>query len=434
MIFSDPAPVAAVAIHASLAKMHILHVLNLSIPIQCGYSFRTQSILEHQRREGWRTSHVTSAKHEWNGRLEEVVDDLPFYRTPPGDGPSARMPVLNQFEIIRGLSRRLEQVIERERPDVLHAHSPALTGMAALKAGRRFGLPVVYECRAFWEDAAVDQGTSREGGWRYRMTRALETHVFRHADAITTICQGLKDDIVARGIPEEKVTIIPNAIDLERFHAELPRDERLAAELGLERGKVLGFIGSFFAYEGLTLLLKALPLVRDVFPDVKVLLVGGGEQDTKLRRQVIDMGLSDSVVMTGRVPYSEVGRYYSLVDLFVYPRMPIRLTELVTPLKPLEAMAQGRLVVASDIGGHRELIAHGETGWLFRAGDPYHLALSIKAALESRDQWEQMRRNARAYVERERNWGIGMRRYRRIYASLASSRPGSLQSASAESL
>ena len=164
-----------------------------------------------------------------------------------------------------------------------------------------------------------------------------------------------------------------------------------------------------------------------------MLLVGGGEQDENLRRQVVNMGLSDSVVMTGRVPYSEVDRYYSLVDLFVYPRMPIRLTELVTPLKPLEAMAQGRLVVASDIGGHRELIEDRKTGWLFKAGDPRHLALAIKEVLDSRDQWERVRRDARAYVERERNWGVGMRRYRRIYHSLVN-RPGSLQSATAQSL
>ncbi len=403
--------------------MRILHILNLSIPMQCGYAFRTQSILEHQRAQGWRTAHVTSAKQEWNGKSEEIVDGLPFYRTPKPDGWLARLPVLNQTAVIRTLAHRLNEVIEVERPDVLHAHSPALTGMAALKAGRKFGLPVVYECRAFWEDAAVDQGTSRENGLRYRMTRALETHVFRQADAVTTICEGLKNDIVSRGIPSEKVTIIPNAIDLEKFRADLVRDEPLARELGLEHAKVLGFIGSFFGYEGLSLLLDALPLVRDEFPEVKVLLVGGGEQDASLRQQIAAAGLADHVIMTGRVPYSEVDRYYSLVDLFVYPRLSMRLTELVTPLKPLEAMAQGRLVVASDIGGHRELIEHGETGWLFKAGDPRHLALAIKEVLASRARWEQIRHNARRYVELHRNWDIGMQRYQRVYQSVIGQPP-----------
>ena len=125
--------------------------------------------------------------------------------------------MLNQLEVARGLSRRLDAVIEQERPDILHAHSPALDGLAALAAGKRHGLPVVYECRAFWEDAAVDHGTTSAGSLRYRLTRALETYVFRHADAVTCICEGLRADIVARGVSQERVTVIPNAVDIESF-------------------------------------------------------------------------------------------------------------------------------------------------------------------------------------------------------------------------
>lgn len=398
--------------------MQILHVLNLSIPMQCGYSFRTQSILEHQRQQGWQTTHLTSAKHEWTGQMEEVVDGLPFYRTRASTGLMTRGPVMNQMAVINGLAERLTEVVKKENPDVLHAHSPALTGMAALRVGKRFDLPVVYECRAFWEDAAVDQGTSKEGGLRYKLTHALETHVFRKADAITTICEGLKNDIVSRGIATDKVTIIPNAIDLDKFKVTHLKDVRLVDELGLEHAKVLGFIGSFFSFEGLALLLEALPMVLRDHPEVKVLLVGGGEQDQQLRAQIAKSGLGNHVIMTGRVPYQDVDRYYSLVDLFVYPRLSMRLTELVTPLKPLEAMAQGRLVVASDIGGHRELIEDGKTGWLFKAGDARHLALCIEKVMASRGQWEQVRQNARQYIVEHRNWGVGMRRYRKVYQSV----------------
>lgn len=398
--------------------MRILHVLNISIPMQCGYSFRTQSILERQRQQGWHTAHLTSAKHEWTGDMQQVVDGLPFYRTRVATGLIARAPVMNQIAIINGLAKRLAEVVKKEKPDVLHAHSPALTGMAALRVGKQFGLPVVYECRAFWEDASVDQGTSKEGGLRYKLSHALETHVFRKADAITTICEGLKTDIVSRGIAADKVTIIPNAIDLDKFKVNPVKDVRLIDELGLGHAKVLGFIGSFFSFEGLSLLLKALPMILRNHPEVKVLLVGGGEQDENLRRQIDKTNLGEHVIMTGRVPYSEVDRYYSLVDLFVYPRLSMRLTELVTPLKPLEAMAQGRLVVASDIGGHRELIEDGKTGWLFKADDPRHLALCIEKVMESRGAWEQVRLNARQYVEEQRNWGVGMRRYRKVYHSV----------------
>ena len=251
--------------------------------------------------------------------------------------------------------------------------------------GHSLGLPVVYECRAFWEDAAADHGTSREGGLRYRLTRGLETWVFRHADAVTCICEGLRPDIIARGIPESKVTVIPNAVDVERFAYNRPRDAALAAELGLSEAVVLGFLGSFYAYEGLTLAVQALPAILEAHANARLLLVGGGPQEAALKDMTRALGLSDKVVFTGRVPHDDVARYYSLVDVLVYPRLPMRLTELVTPLKPLEAMAQGKLVLASDVGGHRELIRHGETGRLFKAGSADALAEAVVELLGERD-------------------------------------------------
>ena len=226
-------------------------------------------------------------------------------------------------------------------------------GLAALRAGRKYNIPVVYEVRAFWEDAAVDHGTSREQGIRYRLTRAMETYVLRHAAAVTTICGGLKDDIVARGIAAERVTVIPNSVDLGLFRDDLRKDAKLARELRLDECCVVGFIGSYYAYEGLGLLLQALPAMLAVRPDIRVLLVGGGPQEPVLRELVASLDIDHAVRFVGRVPHDQVQRYYSLVDIFVYPREKMRLTDLVTPLKPLEAMAQRRLLVASDVGGHR---------------------------------------------------------------------------------
>ncbi len=154
----------------------------------------------------------------------------------------------------------------------------------------------------------------------------------------------------------------------------------------------MGFIGSFYAYEGLDLLLAALPQVTARIPDARVLLVGGGPQENELKALAAKLGIEDRVVFAGRVPHGEVQRYYGIVDVFAYPRKSMRLTELVTPLKPLEAMAQGRLLVASDVGGHRELIRDGETGVLFRAGDAASLADAIVRLLGQRDRWPQLAR------------------------------------------
>ncbi|MCA1804554.1 MAG: glycosyltransferase, exosortase A system-associated [Xanthomonadaceae bacterium] len=399
--------------------MRILHVLDHSIPLQSGYTFRTRAILEQQRSFGWETFHITGAKQgKGSGQVEEDVDGLHFYRSPPLQGLAARLPMYNQWAVVHGLRKRLDEVVRKLKPDILHAHSPALNGLAALSVARRHGIPLVYEVRAFWEDAAVDHGTSREGGLRYRLTRALETHVLKRVDAVTTICEGLRGDIIDRGLPEGKVTVIPNSVALERFPLLKGKDETLLAQMDLQGKRVIGFIGSFYAYEGLPLLLEALPLILSQRDDVRLLLVGGGPQEKALRQLTDQLGLGNKVIFTGRVSHNEVQRYYSLVDVFVYPRLSMRLTELVTPLKPLEAMAQGRLVVASDVGGHKELIEAGVTGELFPAGDAAGLANAVLRLLDDESRWPQRLAAGRDYVERVRNWRASAERYRPVYAAL----------------
>ena len=398
--------------------MRILHILDHSIPLHSGYTFRTRNILQEQRTLGWETVHVTGSKHLNPAGQEEDVDGFHFYRTPVADSFFSRLPILDQLAVVKTLSVRLDEIVEKERPDILHAHSPSLNGMAALRSGRRHGIPVVYECRAFWEDAAVDHGTCREGGLRYRLTRAIETRVFRQADAVTTICEGLRADIVERGVSPERVTVIPNAVDINRFSLHGEKDPGLLQQLGLENRPVIGFIGSFYSYEGLSLLLDVMPQVLTRVPDLRLLLVGGGSQERALQLKVDTLGIGENVIFTGRVPHDSVQEYYDLVDILIYPRLPMRLTELVTPLKPLEAMAQGKIVIASDVGGHRELIRNGETGVLFRAASTESLGTAIVNLLEQRESWDRYRDSGRRFVESERNWPMSVARYKTVYEQL----------------
>lgn len=401
--------------------MRILHIFDHSIPLHSGYTFRSRAILEQQRALGWETAHVTSPKHNetTNSNVaEEDIDGFHFYRTPEQVGLLSSLPVLKQFAISSALFVRLKQIIPQIKPDILHAHSPVLNGLAGAKAAKHFGLPFVYEIRAFWEDAAVDHGNCKEGDLRYRLTRALETRVIKQADAVTTICEGLRQDILGRGVSSSKVTVIPNAVNIEKFRFGGQADDKLKTELGLTGKSVLGFIGSFYAYEGLPLLLEALPLIHRDNADVKLLLVGGGPQDNLLRQRVKQLSLDDHVVFTGRVPHQVVQRYYDLVDVFVYPRLAMRLTDIVTPLKPLEAMALGRLVVASDVGGHKELIHDGENGCLFRADDVTDLSRVVVDLLNNRAQWDEQRGRGRQFVETERNWPGSVARYRNVYSAL----------------
>jgi PEP-CTERM/exosortase A-associated glycosyltransferase len=402
--------------------MRILHVLDHSIPLHSGYTFRTLAILREQRKLGWDTFHLTSPKHTAKGTdtqaLEETVDGTwHFYRTPPTEG-GAKLPGLGEMALMRQLERRLAEVVTLVRPQIIHAHSPVLNAIPALRVGRRRGIPVVYEVRAFWEDAAVDHGTTAEGSLRYRLTRRLETHALRQASHVFTICEGLRSDIAARGVPRDRITVIPNAVDIEKFEPGGTPDAMLKSRLGLDGATVVGFIGSFYAYEGLDLLLDALPALLQRRPEVRVLLVGGGPQNEALKAQAQRLGVADKVVFTGRVPHAEVQRYYDLVDVLAYPRHSMRLTELVTPLKPLEAMAQGRLLVASDVGGHKELIRHGETGLLFRAGSADALADAVLGLLAQRERWPALRANGRRFVETERNWAHSVSHYRLAYERL----------------
>jgi PEP-CTERM/exosortase A-associated glycosyltransferase len=400
--------------------MRILHILDHSIPLHSGYTFRTLSILNEQRNLGWETFHLTGSKQENCSVPEEFVEGWHFYRTSAPPGLRARLPVLNQLAVMEALTHRLTEVVKIVEPDILHAHSPVLNALPALRVGRRSGIPVVYEVRAFWEDAAVDHGTHREWGTRYRLTRELESYALRRVDAVTTICEGLRGDILKRGIPSEKVTVIPNAVNIENFRMSERGDLQLANALGVEGKVVLGFIGSFYAYEGLIVLLSALPRMLAANPDIRILLVGGGPQEDELKSLTARMGLQGKVIFTGRVPHDQVRRYYNLIDILVYPRLPMRLTDLVTPLKPLEAMAQGRLVAASDVGGHLELIQDGKTGVLFKAGDSDALAVRILNLISSSHTWAGLRAAARCFVETQRNWAGSVAGYKEVYRTLLS--------------
>ena len=412
--------VPASAAAASAEPLRVLHVLDHSIPLHSGYTFRTLSILREQRALGWHTFHLTGPKQGPSDKAFEHIDGMEFFRTAIPAGPFSSLPGFNQLAVIDGIEERLLDVAREVRPDVLHAHSPALNAIAALRVGKKLGIPVVYEIRAFWEDAAADHGTSAEWGVRYRLTRAMETYALKRVDAATTICEGLRAEIITRGIAPGKITVIPNAVDVGGFSVDGARDEALAAQLGLQGMAVLGFIGSFYAYEGLNVLLAALPAMLAANPAIRVLLVGGGPQEDALKAQAAQLGVADKVIFTGRVPHAQVQRYYDLVDVLVYPRLKMRLTDLVTPLKPLEAMAQGRLLAASDVGGHKELIEDGVTGILFGAGNPQALADKVLALLAQPERWPALRRQGRAFVERERTWARSVARYQSVYGSLPS--------------
>lgn len=400
----------------------VLHLFDHSIPLQSGYTFRSRSILLQQRAMGYELRAITSNRQGRTANDQEIIDALTFYRTNQGWRWLEDLPLFKQWVTVSSLRKKLKQVIQQWRPEVIHAHSPLLTALAALPVCKRAQIPLIYEIRAFWEDAAVDHGTHQENSIRYRLIRRLETHICHEAAHITTICEGLKNDLITRGIASDKITVIPNAVDLNQF-TEIA-DYQSKSNTGfpdwmrpyqLENCFVIGFIGSLYAYEGIDLAIEAFTLIKPQLRSAKLLIVGGGPQFAHWQQLAKQNPYAQDIIFTGRVQHNQVQDIYRAVQICLYPRKRMRLTDLVTPLKPLEAMAMGICVAASDVGGHRELIQHGKNGVLFQAGNANDLSQKL-LMLKDPVLRQQLSANGRLYVETERNWPLSVARYQRIYA------------------
>jgi len=396
-----------------MSPRRILHVLDHSLPIGSGYSYRSRSIVMFQRRLGLEPVVLTSPKQGTLTDGCEVIEGVPHHRTGQAGG---RLPFLRELLLLRRLAARIAQVARAERVELLHAHSPVLNGLPAIWAGRRLGLPVVYEVRTFWEDAAVNHGTYAEGSLRYRTTRMLETLAVKQADRVVAICEGIRGELLRRGVPRDRVTVVPNGVDADWFEPR-ERAAALATRLGLAEGPVFGYVGSFSHYENLPFLARAAPDFLRPFPGGRLLLVGGGRDETALRQAALEAG--PGVILAGRIPHDQVRGIYTLLDVLVLPRRRIRLTELVTPLKPLEAMAMRKPVLASDIGGHTELIRNDETGLLFRAEDRESLIDGAVRLGERPTLRQRLGDSGRRFVEAERTWDRVVTGYLDVYGSVA---------------
>ena len=392
--------------------MKILHVLDHSLPYFSGYSFRSDAILRAQRQMGLDPVVVTSPNHSDFTTKCETRDGIDYHRLPWPFGWE-RLPVIKQTARVMVLARAIKRLAIELKVDLIHAHSPAFNGLATARAARAVQLPWVYEVRYYDEDAAVDRGKLKFGSWAYRVARRLEQSALEQATQVTTISRALREDLIARGIAPERITEIPNGVDANAFRP-IPADAELIARHGLAGKTVFGFIGSFYFYEGLDDLIRAALLVIQERPDVRLLLVGEGEAMKGLRA-MIPGALREHFIFTGNVPHNEVKRYYSVMEVVIYPRLRSRLTEWTTPLKPLEAMAMARAVVASNVGGLRELSDAGRAALLYEAGNWQALAACLLELAANPARRATMGEDARCFVGRERGWEEIVARYAGVY-------------------
>jgi glycosyltransferase involved in cell wall biosynthesis len=405
---------------ATAEKGRVLHIVTDALPsTSAGYTVRTQEIALAQQAAGLDPHVVTRigfpvTAGSVDGRAAVAVDGVPYHRLLPWVMPG-RMDVLYETQL-----RYAARLTARLRPAVLHAASNYANAVIALALRDATQLPVVYEVRGFWEDTWL----SRHAGTRdlklsdrYLRTRALETHCMESADLVVTLGEAMREEILERGVDPDKVIIVPNGVS-EEFLRPLPDDQgRLRASLGIKPGEhVVGLVSSLVAHEGIGTLLEAVKILNDRGIRTRALIVGDGPERPALQRQAQALGID--AIFPGRVPMSQVRAYHAVLDVFVVPRTPDRVCQLVTPLKPVEAMASGLPVVVSGVRALSEIVSDKVTGLLSPPLDADALAGALAELLDSPELRAELGANAREWVARDRTWAHNAARYREAYRRL----------------
>jgi glycosyltransferase involved in cell wall biosynthesis len=308
----------------------------------------------------------------------------------------------------------IEERLVEEQPSIVHSASAFYTALPALIAARRLGIPFVYEVRGLWEITRA----STLPGWgeteRFTLESSLEALVAKEANQVVAITSGLKDELVRRGVDEAKITIIPNAINTEHFKPLEP-NEALRKKIGLKDAPTIGYVGSIVDYEGLDDLVEALSLLKRNGVSFNFLLIGDGNALAGIRQKVAELELEDDVFILGRIPHHEVQDHYSLIDITPFPRKPLQVCEMVSPLKPFEAMAQQKTVIASSVDALQEIVQDGKTGLLFEKGNVEDLAAKLSAVLTDKALRERLAEKGKEWVLANRDWSQVATRFDGVY-------------------
>jgi len=406
--------------------MRILHVLHNSLPLLCGYSIRSGYIVNLERAMGLEPWVVTSGQHPNGDAMSETIGGTLYRRTP--HARSGRVPLSREWQLMKTLEGEVEAAARQIRPDVIHAHSPVLVGLPALRVAQRLDIPMVYEIRDLWENASVDRGRFAAGSPLYRLARGLESYVLRNSDAVVTICNLLKKELEPRTGRPGKVHVVANGVDAETFEPMVARDG-LRQKLSLQGKEIVLYAGTFQPYEGLDLLVRAMPDIVRQRPQAHLVIVGGSagfaggsvaasQEERRLTSVVNDCGAARHVTFTGRIPHDEMREMYAIADVLAYPRRLTRTTALTTPLKPLEPMAMAKAVIVSDVPAMREIVSDGVTGVVFEAGNQQDLAGKCAMLLSDSVRRTALGEAAREWILRERRWPSLVSQYLGIYDSV----------------
>ena len=409
----------------------ILHLLEVSLPILAGYTIRAHNILQEQQK--YVSSLALNDPKIMRNKNPYIKNGVPYYNFPPFPGYNliSNSKILKALKISKGYNLintflftnkkyYLSKFVEIQKIDLIHAHSPARFAKYGYKIARSKKIPFIYEVRFFPEDSAVSSEKYKEDSFKYNRIHKKETILMKKADAVVTLGQAMKNDIKNRGIAEEKIFIVPNAVDTKKF-VPLDPNQFLKKKLSLHKKKVIGYIGSIRRIEGIEILLKSFSILKKNVNDIKLLIVGPVRPYSyleSLKDYSKILNIEKDVIFTGMVPYDEVNNYYSIVDICVIPRINLRENRLVTPLKPLEVMAMGKVLLASDLPALNELIKQNISGDLFKVENSKALAIKLEKYLKTPEKAEMLKQSAREYVVKNYSWSEIVKKYIPIYDKL----------------
>ncbi|UPO78672.1 glycosyltransferase [Arthrobacter sp. Helios] len=408
-------------------RNHVLHVVGKALPgVQTGYTLRTHYTALAQRDAGLRVSVVSQSGEPPLTSVQalEIIDGISYYTIP---GNRRNTVILEQWldENIAGLVSLVREI----RPSVLHAHSDFFNAISAQAVGDFFGIPVVYESRGFWEESWLSRVEQRfgmnwvdvEARWglpeAYVLRKEREEEARSRARMVFTLARVMKKRISEDGVRGDRIALVPNAVSAVEFPI-LGRDKSLTDELGVDGCVTIGYISSIVEYEGIGTLIEAFRVLSDsVNLPLKLIIVGDGPVLPELVKQAADSGMTE-VVFVGRVPHADVLRYYSVIDIFVVPRRPAAVCQLVTPLKPFEAFSTGRTVVMSDVEALREIAEDSGAAELFRAGDAENLAKVLTGLVNDPERRQALAQRGAEWVRSQRSWNSNAGEYLKVYEQL----------------
>ncbi|MGN7248700.1 glycosyltransferase family 4 protein [Janibacter anophelis] len=389
----------------------ILAVLAQSLPHRSGgYATRGHGILTSLQSMDWDILAVTRLGFPYDFwkkndprevEDQDVVDGLTYRRLlEPKEREYLTTPMASYIE---RFATRIEDVAREHRASLIQASSFQNNGLAGLRAARRLGIPFVYEMRGLEDLMKVSRNPAFVDTDAHAYMTGLELHIVQQADLTFVITEALREEMIRRGGPADRIKVLPNGVHADQFQPRQP-DAALIDELGIHGKTVIGYAGSLVDYEGLDLLLAAVARLKASRDDFAVIIVGDGGYESYLHRLARELDILDVVTFTGRVPHEEVARYLSIFQITPFPRLPLPVCELISPIKPFEAMAMGKACISSSVAALTEIVEADVRGLVFEKGDADDFARQLTRYLDDPQLRETMGRQAREWVLGERDW------------------------------